>query len=78
MRPIDADALYEDMLYEMCGTGCQDLALYVIRRAPTIAPPPNNPLTLEELWEMGEDWAWIELLVPLYGMGSGYLQMVGV
>lgn len=48
MRPIDADALYEDMLYEMCGTGYQSLALSVIRRAPTIVMPPSDSLTLLE------------------------------
>jgi len=44
MRPIDADALYEDMLCEMCGTGDQSLALSVIRRAPTIAQQTNVKL----------------------------------
>lgn len=36
------------------------------------APPPNDPLTMEQLREMGKDWVWIDLLVPLYGMNSGY------
>ena len=34
--------------------------------------PPNPPLTLEELREMGKEWVWIKLMVPLYGMGSGW------
>ena len=34
--------------------------------------PPNPPLTLEELRGMGKDWVWIKLLVPLYGMSSGW------
>ncbi len=34
--------------------------------------PSNAPLTLEELREMDEGWIWIELLVPIYGAGSGY------
>lgn len=33
---------------------------------------PNDPLTLEELREMDNDWVWIKLLVPLYRMCSGY------
>lgn len=36
------------------------------------AEPPNDPLTLEELQKMGNDWVWIKLLAPLYGMESGY------
>ena len=35
-------------------------------------PPPNDPLTLEELRGVGKDWVWIELLVPLYRMDTGY------
>lgn len=62
MRLIDADALHEDMLYEMCGTGYQTLALSVIRRAPTITPPPNAPLTLEELLKMDGEPVWVELI----------------
>lgn len=33
---------------------------------------PNDPLTPEKLREMGKDWVWIELKVPLYGMSSGW------
>lgn len=40
MRPIDADTLYENMLYEMCGTGYQTLALRLIRCSPTIDAVP--------------------------------------
>lgn len=36
------------------------------------AENPNEPLTLEELREMGEDWVWIKFLMPVYGMESGY------
>lgn len=57
-RMIDADELYEDMLYEMCGTGYQGLALSVIKRAPTIALPPNDPLTREELRKMEGEPVW--------------------
>lgn len=49
-----------------------DRALYSIAYAKTITPPPNDPLTQEELREMGNDWVWIKLLVPLYRMESGY------
>ena len=48
-------------------------AIEVIRQLRTKAvPPPNEPLTLEELREMGEDWVWIKFLMPVYGMESGY------
>ena len=36
-----------------------DRALYSIAYAPTIAPPPNDPLTLEELREMDGQAVWI-------------------
>jgi len=32
----------------------------------------NPPLTTEELRELGKDWVWIKLLVPHYGMDTGY------
>ncbi len=72
MRPIDGDALEEivrDGLKEVPHN--DGLArrhhkaehihfLDLIRRAPTIAPPPNDPLTLEELREMDEEPVWCE------------------
>lgn len=33
---------------------------------------PDEPLTLEELREMGNKWVWIKILVPLGGIESGY------
>lgn len=60
MRLIDADKLYDDMLYAMCGTGYQTLALQVIKRAPTIEiDTPNEPLTLEQLREMDGEPVWV-------------------
>lgn len=44
----------------------------VAERLEALTSPPAAPLTLEELREMDEAWVWIELQVPLYGMGSGY------
>lgn len=87
MRAIDAVALSEgielhrqatDQEYEsdrQWAVGYNaglDRALYSIAYAKTIAPLPNDPLTLSELREMGDDWIWIELLMPLSRMESGY------
>lgn len=74
MRPIDAVSLSEgielhrkstDQEYEMdrqWAVGYNaglDRALYSIAYAKTIAPPPNDPLTLEELRKMGGEPVWI-------------------
>lgn len=34
--------------------------------------PPNDPLTLEELRELGKDWVWIASLIPNYVVVTGY------
>ncbi|MDE7243751.1 MAG: hypothetical protein K2O18_07225 [Oscillospiraceae bacterium] len=64
---IDKNAVYEEMMTVMAGTGYQSRALSVIEAMPVINPPPNDPLTLEELREMGSDMyslmyspVWIE------------------
>ena len=55
MRPIDADKLFDDLL-RMYGTEVvewvADMFMKTVNAAPTIAPPPNEPLTLEQLREM--------------------------
>lgn len=79
MRPIDGDALEEivrDGLKEVPHN--DGLArrhhkaehihfLDLIRRAPTIAPPPNDPLTLEELRKMDGEPVFI---IPTRGSGG--------
>lgn len=40
MELIDRAAVYEDMMYEMCGTGFQANALSVINRQPEIQTAP--------------------------------------
>lgn len=67
MRPIDAAslsgriALHRQPTDQKCEMDRQwavgynaglDRALYSIAYAKTITPPPSDPLTLEELWEM--------------------------
>lgn len=55
MRLIDADELF-DRLLEMWGdyvdTEIASMFMQVVNDAPTIAPPPNEPLTLEQPREM--------------------------
>lgn len=71
MKPIDGDALEEIVRAGLKEVPHNDgLArrhhkaehihfLDLIRRAPTIAPPPNDPLTLEELREMDGEPVWV-------------------
>ena len=55
MRPIDGDALFDDA-FEVWGNeadgGETNLFMGMINNAPTIAPPPNDPLTMEQLREI--------------------------
>ena len=50
MRPIDGDALYAALK-----DAGMVFALRMVKSAPTIAPPPNAPLTLDQLRKMGAD-----------------------
>lgn len=57
MRLIDADALYKSFeeVYEHPDSMFRDAAWWFFGKledAPTIPPPPNAPLTLDELREM--------------------------
>ena len=72
MRLIDADLLHKEISAWPESVMYKDWVQSAIANAPTIAPPTNGPLTPEELRELEEDWVWIELLVPLYRMESGY------
>lgn len=72
MRLIDADLLHKEISAWPESVMYKDWVQSAIANAPTIAPPPNEPLTPEELREMEEEWVWIELLVPFYRMESGY------
>lgn len=68
MRLIDADSLFEE-LFRAWGTeidaGPANDFMAMINNAPTITPPPNDPLTLEKLRGMDlMDWVWVEILKP--------------
>lgn len=74
MRLIDADALIEivedglrnnphkDGYARVCHRTEYTHFGDVIQRMPTIATPPNDPLTLEELREMDGEPVWVELI----------------
>lgn len=64
MRPIDADALYDkaEAWYKNAHTPYRKIYrsfIDIIADAPTIDPPPNDPLTLEQLREMGGQAVWV-------------------
>lgn len=63
MRPIDADQLLDFIKFDERVIApeehtAQDIVM-MIQTAPTITPPPNAPLTLEELREMDREPVWI-------------------
>ena len=74
MRPIDADKLCAVLKNIQEHTRADkaamadslsvflDYALEVVGNQPTIAPPPNDPLTLEELREMDGEAVWNETM----------------
>ena len=68
MRPIDAEPL-EEILRSRCAQYSDDYGslagaingcLKLLQAQPTIAPPPNDPLTMEELREMEGEPVWCE------------------
>lgn len=58
MRLIDADALHGEIRKWPESVMYKDWVQSAIANAPTIAPPPNTPLTPEELREMGGEPYW--------------------
>ena len=63
MRLIDADKLKIDMEQKaLCGEGAYKIFGYSAEQVdslPTIALPPNDPLTLDELREMDGEPVWV-------------------
>lgn len=63
MRLIDADQLLDFIRFDERVIApeehtAQDIVM-MIQTAPTIAPPPNDPLTLEQLREMDGEPVWV-------------------
>lgn len=70
MRPIDAEPIEQALFkladkslaknpYENARVCAFRRAFELILNTPTIAPPPNDPLTLEELREMDGEPVWV-------------------
>ena len=64
MRLIDADQLHKVISEWSESVIYKDWVQSAIANAPTIAPPPNDPLTLDQLREMDGDAVWV---TPLDG-----------
>lgn len=76
MRPIDADALYDkaETWYKNAPTPFRKIYrsfVDAIADAPTIEPPPNDPLTMEELREINEP-VWAECGATPFAPNGGY------
>lgn len=67
-RYIDADELEETMLYGMCGTGYQTLALSLIKEVPTADVEPVR----HGYWEDGD-----KPIIPYEGHYSGNCSVCG-
>lgn len=84
MSPIDASRLVnvlkniKDHLEESCtqydlfGASWIEYVIEVVRIQPVIAPPPNPPLTLEELRGMDGEPVWLERVGDNYHIYSAW------
>lgn len=59
MRPIDGDLAIEQIKKSDLSNREKIALLLCLSSIPTIAPPPNDPLTLSELREMDGEAVWI-------------------
>lgn len=59
MRLIDGDSLHEEISKWPESVMYKDWVQSAIANSPTIAPTPNDPLTLEELREMDGEPVWV-------------------
>ena len=85
MKLIDAEPL-EELLHSraaQCSNDFGSLAgaiagcLKLVQAQPVISTPPNPPLTLEELREMGSEWVWLKTVAPFSSMDIGYYLKFG-
>jgi len=86
MRPIDADVLFDfltDQLEKEAGAyrKGRNAGLNIARSAlhdktitPTITPPPNPPLTVDELREMEGEPVWYQLKDGQKGFGLASIE----
>lgn len=61
MRPIDGDFAKERIKKSDLTNREKIALLLLLEDVPMLAPPPNDPLTLEELREMGGEPVWVHL-----------------
>lgn len=72
MRPIDADPIVETLkeARKKADSPRRDLDLLILQEmiqlAPTITPPPNDPLTPEELREMDGEKIYVRYIDGFY------------
>lgn len=59
MRLIDANTLHKEISEWPESVMYKDWVQAAIANAPTIDPPPNDPLTLDELREMDGEPVWV-------------------
>lgn len=59
MRPIDADFAKERIKKSDLTSREKIAFLLILEDVPILAPPPNDPLTLEELREMDGEPVWV-------------------
>lgn len=76
MRLIDADQLLDFIKFDKKVIApeehtAEDIVM-MIHTAPTITPPPNDPLTLEELRGMVGEPVWAVLQLPTNGIKEGW------
>lgn len=69
MRPVDADAVIQKLKdngwlkMNVLENSAEMIAVHaILLDAPTLEPPPNRPLTLEELRKMKGEPVWVEEL----------------
>lgn len=74
MRLIDADALHAEISEWPESVMYKDWVQSAIANAPTIAPQPNDPLTLEELREI-DDPVWVECGITAFTPDGGYYSL---
>lgn len=67
MRPVDADALLDRAI---CTRNYFEIKS-LVERMSTIAPPSNDPLTLEELREMDGDKIYVHYIDGFYADEDG-------
>lgn len=84
MRPIDGDKLYAVLdnianhLFEMKSEPQSSMGqtiqyvMGIVMDQPSIIPPPNDPLTLEDLREMAGEPVWAMLRIPTNGVKCGW------